>query len=128
MSADWMSQPAAAPRITWAKFSSVRWRLVCASAAFQFYRTTWRFTYPSREHQGETMTRSNQHVYDDVQAQILDDPSVDEGNITVEVHSGKVTLLSSVTNFAAKFAAIDDAWSIKGVTAVMAEDLRVIPV
>ncbi|WP_164473541.1 BON domain-containing protein [Deinococcus psychrotolerans] len=74
------------------------------------------------------MTRSNQHVYDDVQAQILDDPSVDEGNITVEVHSGKVTLLSSVTNFAAKFAAIDDAWSIKGVTAVMAEDLRVIPV
>jgi len=67
------------------------------------------------------MTRSNQQVRDDVQAEILFDPSVDDGNITVEAHSGKVTLLGSVSSYASKFAAIDDAWSIRGVTDVMAE-------
>ena len=74
------------------------------------------------------MTRTNQQVHDDVQAEILYDPSVDEGDITVEAHSGKVTLRGSVTNFATKFAAIDDAWSIRGVTDVMAENLKVAPV
>ncbi len=73
------------------------------------------------------MTRTNQQVHDDVQAEILFDPSVDEGDITVEVHSGKVTLLGSVGSYASKFAAIDDAWSIRGVTDVMAEKLKVSP-
>ena len=74
------------------------------------------------------MTRTNQQVRDDVQAEILYDPSVEEGNITVEAHSGKVTLQGSVPDYASKFAAIDDAWSIIGVTDVTAENLKVAPV
>jgi osmotically-inducible protein OsmY len=65
-----------------------------------------------------TVVRTDEDIKTDIVEHLRWDGRVDASDITVEVSNGEVTLGGSVAAYSANKAAIDDAWTVRGVTDV----------
>ena len=64
------------------------------------------------------MIRTDEEIKKDIVDHLYWDYGVDASDVKVEVSDSNVTLTGTVQSYAARGAAVSDAWSVRGVTDV----------